>query len=721
MMLSITAKEAFKTALAMTIAYAIALAMNWDKPEWAGFAVSFVSLSTSGQSFNKAAMRMLGTLVAAAVALILIALFAQDRWLFIFFLSIYIGFCTYMMGARKYQYFWNVCGFVCIIIALEAGPESLHAFETAIQRSEETGLGVLVYSVVASLLWRSNSAVDFYAIVKQLSLTQHLLYRAYQKQMNGQGDLAEIQTLKVQKQQQQARFQQLLDAAETDSYEIKALHREWLLYQSQVLELSVGMECWYDNFAKLQTLGQQRFLLNLNAFDQELEQRFVQINCMLEDTPPEHKPDLIDLQLDKDVLSSLSPFQKSILAATRSSLLQIEKTTRTLFETVSNIKDFSQVEISLNESRVPFIGFTLDIERLTSVVQLMATLWLAFLTYIFINDIPGGVGFIIMAGVVGMGLATHPQLPISKLFVPAAVSIFFSGFLYVVIMPQLTSFSGLGLMIFITTFGICYLFSKPQQMLGRTFGLAMFVSIASITNEQSYSFLAVADTALMFVLVFLLLAITVNIPLSPRSELAFLRLLTRYFHSSQYLMSTMNREQGKPSTYLGRWRKAFHMREIETLPGKLETWNRFINTQRLLGTTPEKTQALMGNLQQFTLRMQILLEARNTPQAQVLMQELLEDVRNWHLFMQQTLQSLSRNPSIGNNAALHTRLTEFMEQLEMRIRTVLDKLSDTQISDTESENFYRLLGSYQGVSEALLEYTGNADAIDWGEWREARF
>jgi uncharacterized membrane protein YccC len=43
MKLSTRSKEAIKTALAMTIAYGIALSMDWDRPYWAGFAVAFVS------------------------------------------------------------------------------------------------------------------------------------------------------------------------------------------------------------------------------------------------------------------------------------------------------------------------------------------------------------------------------------------------------------------------------------------------------------------------------------------------------------------------------------------------------------------------------------------------------------------------------------------------------------------------------------------------------
>ncbi len=46
--LSRKAKESIKTALAMAVAIAISLYMNWDKPMWAGFAVAFVSMNSIG-------------------------------------------------------------------------------------------------------------------------------------------------------------------------------------------------------------------------------------------------------------------------------------------------------------------------------------------------------------------------------------------------------------------------------------------------------------------------------------------------------------------------------------------------------------------------------------------------------------------------------------------------------------------------------------------------
>jgi uncharacterized membrane protein YccC len=72
-------REAIKTALAMTIVYGIALSMDWDKPMWAALAVAFISLETVGQSLNNGVLGMLGTLLAAAVSLTLVAVFPQER------------------------------------------------------------------------------------------------------------------------------------------------------------------------------------------------------------------------------------------------------------------------------------------------------------------------------------------------------------------------------------------------------------------------------------------------------------------------------------------------------------------------------------------------------------------------------------------------------------------------------------------------------------------
>ena len=119
--------------------------------------------------------------------------------------------------------------------------------------------------------------------------------------------------------------------------------------------------------------------------------------------------------------------------------------------------------------------------------------------------------------------------------------------------------------------------------------------------------------------------------------------------------------------------------------------------------------------------MQDLLEARCNPQAQLLVQELLADFQAWRLQVQETFLHLSKDPAAGKQEAFRTRLAGKMNHLEERIKCVLDKAPDGQLSDRDEENFYHLLGTYRGVSEALVEYTGSAGNIDWAGWHEERF
>jgi hypothetical protein len=288
-------------------------------------------------------------------------------------------------------------------------------------------------------------------------------------------------------------------------------------------------------------------------------------------------------------------------------------------------------------------------------------------------------------------------------------------------MPELSSFIGLGLLIFATTFAICYLFAAPQKGLGRALGLAMFVTIASISNQQTYSFLSVATTALMFPLLFLIISITAWIPFSLRPEPVTLRLLGRFFRSSEYLMSALRWDSSQVTTRLGRWRMAFHAREVATLPAKLGVWLPHIDTGALDGTSPAQLQALVTSMQALTSRMQQLLDKQSVPQAQLLVQELREDFHQWRREMQVVFQQLSGAPARGEWKALRAKLNGITRRLEGQITEGMNRAKQTELRDKDAVNFYLLLGACRGVSEALADYAGSADVIDWAGWREERF
>ncbi|MDH3876249.1 MAG: hypothetical protein OET18_00285, partial [Desulfobacterales bacterium] len=127
------------------------------------------------------------------------------------------------------------------------------------------------------------------------------------------------------------------------------------------------------------------------------------------------------------------------------------------------------------------------------------------------------------------------------------------------------------------------------------------------------------------------------------------------------------------------------------------------------------------SMQGLTYRMQELLEERGNPQAQFLVKELQEEIWVWRLRVQETFQGLAEDPATGDREAFRSRLDKVMDRLEERIKGTLDTATEEQLRVRDAENFYRLLGAYRGLSEALVNYAGSVDTIDWAQWKEARF
>ena len=123
----------------------------------------------------------------------------------------------------------------------------------------------------------------------------------------------------------------------------------------------------------------------------------------------------------------------------------------------------------------------------------------------------------------------------------------------------------------------------------------MFVTTISVSNQQSYSFLSFADSVLMWLPMLVIFAITAYFPISTRPEAYFIRLLRSYFRSAEYLMSIMNWGITHNPSRFDRWRKAYQVHQLNTLPEKLNGWSDRIDTKALSDTSPEQIAALVNS------------------------------------------------------------------------------------------------------------------------------
>jgi hypothetical protein len=288
-------------------------------------------------------------------------------------------------------------------------------------------------------------------------------------------------------------------------------------------------------------------------------------------------------------------------------------------------------------------------------------------------------------------------------------------------MPHLTSFAGLGGVVFAAVFLICYLNHQPTQAVGKAAGLALLAMVMGVANEQEYSFLSVINLAAVLPLVFAVLAVATYFPVSFRAEHVFLRLLGRFFRACAYLASTLQWDPADPPKRWQRLRRALHLGDLASVPGKLAIWGGALPAAALGQSTTGRMPALVDSLQALAYRLQDLLETRATPQSEVLARELLLQVRAWRLGLQDIFCNLSQHPEAADFADFRSRLDAMLVRLEAQIEKAVTGEDQAGIPTRENENSIRLLGAFRGVSEELVNFARQSSGIDWARLRETRF
>ncbi|MDP2588121.1 FUSC family protein [Vibrio splendidus] len=220
-MFSASTKEAIKASLAIVISICLALWFQWEKPYWAAIAVAVMALNESfAHSINKGHNRLMGTLLGTGYAFFLIAMFSQDRFLFLMFFTLFLGTCIYMSSDEKYGYVFSIGFAVCSIISCMGGFDNQITFYFAVLRIQETLLGVITFSIVYRLIWPVSTEQNF---VQRFETSRETLITAMSDTNNLDIEALESNTANIKK------LYQLLDLPLTGSYHLKQNIQAWRL------------------------------------------------------------------------------------------------------------------------------------------------------------------------------------------------------------------------------------------------------------------------------------------------------------------------------------------------------------------------------------------------------------------------------------------------------------------------------------------------------------
>jgi len=346
--------------------------------------------------------------------------------------------------------------------------------------------------------------------------------------------------------------------------------------------------------------------------------------------------------------------------------------------------------------------------------MVVITTWVAFLIWVYVNP-PGHAGFVQTAAIFALVFASVQASPKVMLLpfgtaIPAGIAV------YVLVLPGLSRFSELAVLMFVYTFVSVYFFKGGA----RTVSMMGFLIVWGITNQQSYSFAVAANSYLMILLSISLAAATSYLIRAPRPEKQFLVLVRRFFDNAAALVESKDNGLRHRRGLRQRWHDAYHTRQLASLPAKLALWANRISPQRFPGNPPEATQALLNDFQNLSYRLEALAEEADTEQADTPVREVSDDLATWRAGVADALRRWSEDPAAPSED-LADRLRNALGEVDGKLRGIVNRAGDEKPDDHVYENFYRLLGSCHGLSDAAVAFAGSARGIDWAHWREERF
>lgn len=717
--------ESIKVALAITIIYAIAFYMGWEKPYWATVSAASVNLLSHGMTLHRGLIRVAATIGGGCVGLVIIGLFPQERWMYMAAASIPLFIWGYGCAGEKEDYVWVVGGITFMVVLAVAmtfeDGDSGTAFDIVQLRVSQTLMGSGIMVLISVYLWPQKTISNFEATTRKGFASQRQLLHLYRDSvLLGEDTNQAAKQLRLEDawQQEMAHFE--LHIAENDSFEMIEERHQWHHFLHLAGEQINCLESLRESRAEVKGLKMTTFLPDFEALCADVDQRFEQIDRMLANKTPSHTPQPIDASLNEAEMQTLSRFQRAAVELTRIQLQKLDELSRSLFDCIADLRMFERPDKEHDaHHHAEGPGFTLDLDQITNGFAVVTTVWVAFLIWILVYDVPMHSLFWAMTGIFTVILAYRSEVPGWDIYWSWAIGTLVAIVCYTYIMQHLDGYRELGAMIFIACFLMYYVLYPRPHPVGRMFALISFCIVLNADNIQHYHMEKMLLYALWLFGVVSVAIIVRGWFLPSRPEKFFLRLLDRFFRHANWLISQQAQGENRKQGLVTRLKAAVYRGDLAELPRKLAIYANLIDYKLLPGTTREQAQELVVSVYALAYRMQGLVEAGRLPQADLIDKELLDEKQDWH----QGIEAWFRR-QVGATQPMGPPAIDLpaqLDRLESRIDETLDRVGDEALAPEDYQHFHRLLGSYRSLSEAAVDYARASEEVDWPGWREMRF
>jgi hypothetical protein len=206
---------------------------------------------------------------------------------------------------------------------------------------------------------------------------------------------------------------------------------------------------------------------------------------------------------------------------------------------------------------------------------------------------------------------------------------------------------------------------------------------------------------------------------SPRPEKAFIKLVRRFSKSAGYLISQQAHDARNSPSFIERYKTAFYLRELRTLPGRIKGWGKAIDKKLFPNTSNQQIEEMVSALQVMAIKIEALMEARSIGRENEHPEMLREAIVDWKQWFDATLGTWETNDDelkMRNSEAIKIRINV----LEEKLGAIVSQ-NKNSLNEEDGIQLNRLLGSFHGVTQAALSFANAVEKIDWHQYKEERF
>lgn len=552
-------KFAIKASLSMALAYLIPFSQGWSQASTAAITIMLIAaMGSVGDSVMKGLLRVVGTVLGAAIGMILIGLFPQERELYLLVASVIVTVLLYLARAYKGDMTVFLLSAVTLMMMFKNG-EVDDIFIYGIDKTFMTIFGIVIYTLVGIFLWPVNLKDTSAENAAGLSKIQIDLYH----QRDGK-----TETRRELRQNMIAQ-EQLLGTSIITS-------------DSSNMEMNFSETQWYDIVYSYKKINELLTLLSLHdkapytdhipLYVENYQIMESEISELLEALPKAWKeqkeieiPQAFKLEYKLKEVKELSQLDRADLSTTVTDMVKLHTQLCKLAEKLNSLISPMPTFFTLEDIPKPTNFLWFDMEDLKGTLVTFIIFWATTLLWIYVNP-PGGFLVVTLATALSI-LTTFSPLKPSLLLIIFSFSFVFATAMYVLVLPHLHYSWELGFFIFAYAFIGFYLID-PKISVFFLLGTATL----GIANEMNYNFNVFLITLLIFYTFLFLLLLFYYIPFSTKPEHLFLIMKKRFFRLSEMCIRRNISLENRNMSLMGKVSVKYSEIHLHETVKKMQLW-----------------------------------------------------------------------------------------------------------------------------------------------------